>query len=279
MRKLTLRVPEGSLNTMTASCLRHSPAAVLCAVLLLAARTAAGADATTTFSPELAPGACCAIDVRKLWPTETAIGLKEVQRQVEEARAMSAAELHRHIHRKQAPVVIGPGGVPYLLDLHHMARMILQVDVSPEMFVVIRENWRTLSPVEFWKRMQERNWVYLNDEVGHGPIAPANLPKTIRAMRDDPYRSLAWAVRAKHGYADAATRYSDFQWANFFRTRIPDTTVHESFDEAVTNALALARSDAAKDLPGFVPPAAAAAPVESPVAQPDAAPAVPPSNP
>ena len=39
-------------------------------------------------------------------------------------------------------------------------------------------------------------------------------------MTFDPYRSLAWIVRDKHGYLKNDTPFSEFKWANFFRTRI-----------------------------------------------------------
>jgi hypothetical protein len=71
-------------------------------------------------------------------------------------------------------------------------------------------------------------------------------------MTDDPYRSLAWAVRDKGGYgADDAVPYSDFHWADFFRAHIKIGDGKAGFDEAVDEGVKLAQSSAAKDLPGF----------------------------
>jgi len=46
------------------------------------------------------------------------------------------------------------------------------------------------------------------------------LPKHIRDLEFDPYRSLAWLVRDRHGYMKNNTPFSEFKWANYFRTRI-----------------------------------------------------------
>ena len=68
--------------------------------------------------------------------------------------------------------------------------------------------------------MHEQNWVYLFDRAGGGPQQPATLPTHIKDLKFDPYRSLAWIVREHHGYVKNNAPFSEFKWANFFRTRI-----------------------------------------------------------
>ena len=72
-------------------------------------------------------------------------------------------------------------------------------------------------------------------------------------MRDDPYRSLAAFVRRKGGYMSSRTPHAEFLWANFFRTRISAPLLEEDFDKAVGLAVELARTEEAKDLPGYLP--------------------------
>jgi hypothetical protein len=74
--------------------------------------------------------------------------------------------------------------------------------------------------VHFWKAMFEHNYVYLFAGNGGGPKPPETLPKHIRDLGFDPCRSLAWLVRDHHGYLKNDKPFSEFKWANFFRTRI-----------------------------------------------------------
>jgi len=81
-------------------------------------------------------------------------------------------------------------------------------------------NASTLEDVYFWKTMHEHNWVYLFDHSGGGPQPPETLPAHIKDLQFDPYRSLAWLVCEHHGYIKNDAPFSEFKWANFFRTRI-----------------------------------------------------------
>ena len=217
----------------------------------LAAAAARAADVAATFDPALPAGAHCTVDARRLRPTQVAVGFKEVELRLAKYRALSPKKQDRYLRERPLPLVIGPGGEPYILDHHHLARLALQAIAPPLLYAEIRENWRTLAPAEFWERMQARHWVYLFDEQGRGPLSPSELPARIDAMRDDPYRSLAWAVRQRGGYAESDAPYADFQWANFFRTRIALDDVKTRFTDATDRALALARSEEARALPGF----------------------------
>lgn len=206
------------------------------------------------FDTNLPAGTKCMVDVRKLRPTQFAVGLKEVQLRVAKIRKKDpVTALDRYLLKKIMPIVIGPGGAPYVLDHHHLARVLLEAGGRTTLYAEVRENWGQLTETEFWKRMNEKNWLYLYDEFGRGPLDPAQLPKTIAEMRDDPYRSLAWAVRDKGGYRETDELFAEFQWANFFRRRIPVETVRNEFDRAVEDAMKLTSSKDAEKLPGYGP--------------------------
>ena len=54
---------------------------------------------------------------------------------------------------------------------------------------------------------------------------------------DDPYRSVAAEVRERGGFAKESAPFEEFQWADFFRRRIPARLVKKDFDGALRDAL------------------------------------------
>jgi hypothetical protein len=223
------------------------------AVAILVVAPALMASDYVEFTTNLPAGTKCVVDVRKLHPTQFAIGMREVKMRSGKLQGKNPKAVDRYLLEKIMPLVIGPGGVPYILDHHHLALVLLEVGGRTTLYAEVRENWSQLTDAEFWKRMKEKNWLYLYDEFGRGPLEPAQLPKTIGEMRDDPYRSIAWIVREKGGYRQTDSPFAEFQWANFFRTRILLETVQTEFDRAVKEAMKLVSSKGAEKLPGYIP--------------------------
>ena len=54
--------------------------------------------------------------------------------------------------------------------------------------------------------------------------------QAVEDMNDDPYRSLAGALRRRGGFAKDATPFSEFVWADFFRPRFKRRELAEDFD-------------------------------------------------
>jgi hypothetical protein len=77
------------------------------------------------------------------------------------------------------------------------------------------------------------------------------IPKHLEDLRDDVYRSLAGFVRSAGGYDKTPTAFAEFLWADFFRHRIRVGPTEEDFNRAVEEARVMAKSAAARDLPGF----------------------------
>lgn len=99
---------------------------------------------------------------------------------------------------------------------------------------------------EFWSVMDHRHWMYPFDAEGlRRPHR--DLPKTIAGLVDDPYRSLAGALRRAGGYAKDITPYSEFMWANFLRSQL----IASDIDKALRDALSLAHDRSASFLPGW----------------------------
>ena len=228
------------------------------AIAHLAARSTANDGASgigeyVPFNSNLTAGAKCMVEARILHPTQFSVGMKEVELRTEHFRQLHAGKQDQYLRKRVMPLVIGPRGVPFALDHHHLARMLLDSGLRSALYAEIKENWNRLTEDDFWKQMKQRHWMHLCDETGAGPLDPSQLPKTIAGLRDDPYRSVAWSVRERGGCRETDVPFEEFQWADFFRTRILFDTIRTNYDQAVNEALRLAASEDARSLPGFVP--------------------------
>ena len=186
--------------------------------------------------------------------------------------------LHDYLRVRPVPVVVRKDRF-YLVVEHHLVRALYEAlhEALKDkicVYVQVMANWTSLSRVHFWKAMFERKWVYLFDHVGGGPHQPEQLPKSIEKMAFDGYRSLAWIVRDRHGYLKNDAPFSEFKWANFFRTRIlldqdilagkhtfdefafevdqhGELTLSADGKDVIDEAMFLAGSAEARGLPGF----------------------------
>jgi hypothetical protein len=220
----------------------------LCGVVI-----AARADNYVPFRPDLPVGTKCLIDPALLHPTQSAVGMREVQMRIAKMKRWPAKRRERFMQEKTAPILIGPGNEVYLLDHHHLARMLLESKIMPLMCAEIKGNCAALSEHDFWAMMKERKWVYLFDEAGRPLNGPSQLPRRIMDLRDDPYRSLSWLVREQNGYQDVDAPFLEFLWANFFRPRITIGPGKKGYDRALSAAMRICHSPEAKNLPGYIP--------------------------
>ena len=99
--------------------------------------------------------------------------------------------------------------------------------------------------------MDNKRWVYPYDNKGER-CHFKDLPKSIKDLKDDPYRSLAGLVRNGGGYAKDQTPFSEFLWADFFRPRIAASRISKQQSQAVRAAIKLAHSREARYLPGWI---------------------------
>lgn len=224
----------------------------LCVFTLFTLGTHALAD-TPDYSASLKAGDVAKIDAQDLSPTQFAVGYREVEFKAHKIKKMDHDELKDFLKEKPVPVIIGPGGKAYLIDHHHLARAVIDAGNPHKMYCKIEANWSKLDVQKFWSQMIAKNWAYLIDENGEGPRPTSALPPTVKGLKDDPYRSLAWAVREAGGYLKNTTPFSEFKWAEFFRSRIKlDINCSDKeFDSATKSALRLAQSPAASKLPGY----------------------------
>lgn len=196
------------------------------------------------FAPLLHP-----VAIADLRPSQMTVGLREVARKRTEWRQRADRDGPDFLGQHMIPAILGPRNVPYLIDHHHLVRALHDEGVTHVLVNIIADLSR-LKKQPFWTVMDSRNWLHPFDAEGKRQ-SHSELPRKISAMADDPYRSLAGALRRAGGYAKDNTPYSEFLWADFLRRRIAAKRLDHDFDAAVIKALDLARSDDARYLPGW----------------------------
>ena len=193
------------------------------------------------------------IAVKTLRPTQIAVGMKLVKakRKGLRARERKPQELVQFILENPIRIVAGPAGYLYVVDHHHLAHALLDegFETAP---VVVLDDFSTLTTAEFWKQMEAKGWVHPFDGKGRKK-ALRNIPRKVKDLEDDPYRSLAGFVREGGGFQKTLTPYAEFVWADFYRTRIALKLVKRDFAQALQQASLLATSANASALPGYAP--------------------------
>jgi len=200
------------------------------------------------FEPLLHP-----VEIAALRPTQMTVGLREVARKRTDWRRRAERDGPDFLGRHMIPAVIGPKDHPYLIDHHHLVRALHDEGVTHVLVSVIADLGH-LKRSLFWTFMDNRNWLHPFDAEGkrHGY---GRIPKTIGALADDPYRSLAGELRRAGGFAKESMPYAEFLWADFLRRRIDRKHIDKDFEQAVLDATDLAHHPDASYLPGWCGPA------------------------
>jgi hypothetical protein len=192
------------------------------------------------------------IPILDLRPTQMTVGMREVKEKRKRFREKGKKQGDM-IGKHMIPVVRGPDKRYYVVDHHHLARALHDEGIEHILVTVIGD----LTMVErdaFWSVMDNKRWVYPYDVKGERRSFK-DLPKSIKDLKDDPYRSLAGELRRAGGFAKDTTPFSEFLWADFLRRRIERKIVEDHFSKALEKALALGRSHDAIYLPGWCGPA------------------------
>jgi len=190
--------------------------------------------------------------IKDLRPTQMTIGLREVALKREAWRERARVDGGDFLGRHMAPVVLGPKGRHYVIDHHHLARALEDEGVT-EMLVNVVADLHTLEKSAFWVYMDNRGWCHPYDGQGERRGFD-DIPTAIADMTDDPYRSLAGALRRSGGYAKDNTPFSEFIWADFLRRRIKRKMLEKDFASALAEAEGLGKAVQASYLPGWCGP-------------------------
>jgi hypothetical protein len=189
------------------------------------------------------------VAIDELRPTQMTVGFREVERKRRQWRARVEKDGGDYLGRHMIPVVIGPGDRHWMIDNHHLARALHEEGVKDVLVRVIAD-LGGLKGRLFRTFMDNRNWFHPFDAEGHRREL-AKIPRHVKGLTDDPYRSLAGELRRAGGYAKDDTPYSEFLWADFLRRRVSLHLVSDKFESAVEKALQLANDRTAAYLPGW----------------------------
>ncbi|KAM9955441.1 hypothetical protein ACTFIW_000060 [Dictyostelium discoideum] len=222
---------------------------------------------TTTTSPSV----YCEID--KLRPTQCAVGMKHVNRKVNELLELKESQgvdkVATFLKSHAAPVVLKDDQV-FLIDNHHLCRALYELggdyfkDIpldsngvtssKPIMFINVVSDLSDLKDnSQFWNKMNSEKWVHPYNKNGEGPLDVNEIPKKVCELEDDVFRSIAAVVKIKGGFKKSFIPYAEFQWANYFRSCFENKKVDDNnFDIVIDESLELAKNEEAKKLPGYI---------------------------
>jgi hypothetical protein len=191
-------------------------------------------------------------EVASLSPTQLAVGMKEVELKEKKISKMSSSKLEKYLYENPEPIVKGFAKKLYIIDHHHLARALYELGIK-NTYCVLMADLSNMSEYSFWEEMENRKWVYMYDEYGNGPMPYSQLPENVSGLKDDPYRSLAGAVREEGGYEKSKEPFAEFKWADFFRKYFSREELEKNYEECVKKAVKLAHSKEASNLPGWIP--------------------------
>jgi len=192
------------------------------------------------------------VPIGNLRPTQITAGFREVEMMRERWRKRSAKKDKSFLSRHIVPVVLGPKEHHYVIDHHHLC-LALQAEKQKYILVLVTADLSRLKREALFVFLDNRGWLHPFDESGKRCEYSA-IPKTLAGLRDDPYRSLAGALRRCGAYAKDTEPYSEFLWADFLRRRIKRAVIDKDFEDALKRAIVLARKKDADYLPGWCGP-------------------------
>jgi hypothetical protein len=192
------------------------------------------------------------ISIASLRPTQITVGMREVEDKRNQWRKYKARKRSEFLGRHMIPVIRGPKDRHYIIDHHHLARA-LHEEGQEDVLVVIVADLRKLDRDAFWTVLDDHAWVHPYDTEGRRRDYQ-QIPKSVSELEDDPFRSLAGALRRVGGFAKDTTPFSEFLWADFLRRRLKRKSLESDFNRALKKALTLAKSSEANYLPGWCGP-------------------------
>ena len=185
----------------------------------------------------------------KLRPTQMSVGLAEVAAKRSEWAQLGDKQRHKQLRRQVFPAVLGPGKRCFILDHHHLGLALIEEGIR-KVWVSLQDDLSWLPAGVFWRTMEFRAWAHPFDERGLRHDC-GDIPARLTQLRDDPYRTLANRVHDAGGYAKPALPFAEFLWADFLRARIGAGPARRGLPLAVRTGVRLARSSAARYLPGW----------------------------
>jgi hypothetical protein len=190
------------------------------------------------------------VGVSDLFPTQVTVGMREVEIKRRKWREQPNDKTANYLNTNRIPVILGPDAHHYIIDRHHLT-LALHDEGVREVPVAIVADMRESDFGEFWTTLESRGWTHPFDDKGRRRPYD-NMPTSVDDLIDDPFRSLAGAVKRAGGYAKDRSPFSEFRWADFLRERIARELVERDFGRALALAMNLSQSTEAAALPGWL---------------------------
>lgn len=188
-------------------------------------------------------------DPARLRPTQMTVGLAEVAIKRREWAALDKKGRRDALQQEVFPAVLGLKRRYYIIDHHHLGLALIEEGVR-QVWIAVQDDLSWLEPEVFWRVMEFRAWAHPFDSRGVRRDC-RDMPGDLTHLQDDPFRSLANRVREAGGYAKSAMPYAEFLWADFFRAHVSSAKVRGRSPLAVRIGVKLAKSSAARYLPGW----------------------------
>ncbi|APD47326.1 chromosome partitioning protein ParB [Synechococcus sp. CS-602] len=190
------------------------------------------------------------LPLRRLQPTQFCLGLAEVRARANDFRLESIESRRRYLKSRPVPVAVSSAGEHWMIDRHHRLRALLDVDPSGTVFCAVVLELKGASRLHCLEELNRRGWLYLQDGQGNGPYAPEQLPQSLEAMQDDPYRSLVWKLKQEGLIkAQPAVPFLEFHWGAWLRRQALPPFSSSELDPALVQARLLVRSRAGSGIP------------------------------
>lgn len=189
------------------------------------------------------------VAIADLRPTQITVGMREVEIKRKSWRSRTSKKEAEFLGRHMIPTVLGPKRRSYIVDHHHLV-LALHEEAVADVLVTTIADFSALDMSTFWATMDARGWVHPFDDKGKRRDYKT-IPKSVRDLIDDPFRSLAGELRRIGGFAKETVPFSEFLWADFLRRRIKRNIVERQFVTALETALTFAKSADANYLPGW----------------------------
>jgi hypothetical protein len=190
-----------------------------------------------------------AVAIKDLRPTQITVGFHEVAEKRRLWASLAGKKRDAFLAQHMVPVLLGPKERHYVTDHHHLVRA-LHDEGCDTVVVTVVKNLSSLSKDAFWVYVDNRALCHPYNADGER-VGFKDIPKSVADLQDDPFRSLAGALRRAGGYAKDTTPFSEFLWADFLRRRIKRGAVEADFATSLKEAMELAKSGEAKFLPGW----------------------------
>jgi len=195
------------------------------------------------------------VAIAELHPTQMCVGMAEIRsRQVDFAQD-DLEQRRRYLCRKPTPLVRSASGELWMVDRHHRLRGLMELDPTATAFGYLVLELAVAERHAVLEELHRRGWLYLYDGRGLGPLPPSALPHQLTGTQDDPYRSLVWKLKREGVVAPAPLiPFHEFRWGAWLRRRSLPPFNSQRLEPALPAARALARSNAASHLAGWIGP-------------------------